>query len=294
MDRWVRLIQAYATHQRGKNLAQRTIDERRQLILALARETGRSPGKVTTLDLQVRLGRRHKRKPEKGLMPSTMQRERSDMRNFFKWAKKEGHISKNPAKRLSKISVPRTAPRPMTMGQVQLVLSSGAYRRTRTMILLAVYQGLRAHEIAKFRGDHIDYTSGTILVLGKGGKERSVPMDPVIRAEAETYPQGYWFPSRKTNTKGHVHHRSVSDLMTRAIRRAGITDPRITGHSMRHTYGTELVEAGVDIRVVQELMRHDSLNSTQIYTRVSEKRKREAQLLLPRVSVPTASGRLAA
>lgn len=75
----------------------------------------------------------------------------------------------------------------------------------------------------------------------------------------------------------------MTDLITKAKKRAGITDPKLTPHSLRHAFGTELVEAGVDIRVIQELMMHESLQTTQIYTGVPEERKRVALVALPRI-----------
>lgn len=256
------------------------------MLKSLARQTGKRPKEITELDLLARMSR--------GIAPSSMQRERSELQSFFTWAKDFGFVKKNPARRLPKVSVPRGRPRPLSLDQVHRMLTSGAYRRTRIMIVLGLYQGLRAHEIAKLRGEDIDVSSRTLFVKGKGGKEAVLPLDDVVAMIAPTMPQGYWFPSRGTNTNGHIHYRSVSDLMHKAILRAGITDARLTGHSLRHTYGTELVEHGIDIRIVKELMRHESLNSTQIYTAVSMNKMREGQAAFPVVELPRQSGRWAA
>jgi site-specific recombinase XerD len=83
----------------------------------------------------------------------------------------------------------------------------------------------------------------------------------------------------------------VSDLISDAKHRAGIADPDLTAHSLRHSFGTHLVDQGVDIRVVQELMMHDSLSSTQIYTGVNAQLKREGLSHLPAMAVPAHSGR---
>jgi integrase/recombinase XerD len=283
---WDQILTSYEAHQRAENRAPRTIEGRRLLLKSLARTTGKRPEKITLDDLLTRMGR--------GIAPSSMQRERSDLQSFFSWAKKHHYVPKNPAKNLPKVTVPRGRPRPLTVAQVQLMLEGGAYRRTRIMILLGLYQGLRAHEIAKFRGDDIDLTSMTLNVIGKGAKEATLPLHPIIAAIAATMPAEFWFPARKGNTLGHIHYRSVSDLMSRAIRRAGITDPNLTGHSLRHSYGTELVGGGVDIRIVQELLRHASLNSTQIYTGVTMKQTRDGQATIPLVTLTGISGRLAA
>lgn len=283
---WQVILTSYEAHQRAQRRSERTIQGRHNLLTSLARETGKQPADITLDDLLARMGR--------GIAASSMQRERSDLQSFFGWAKEHHYIPKNPARKLPAVTVPRGKPRPFTMTQVQAILSSGAYTRTRHMILLAVYLGLRAFEIAKFRTEDIDHGSGTVRVLGKGNKDRSVPLHPVIAAIASEYGPGYWFPSRNTNQQGHIHYRSVSDLMTRAIRRAGITDQKLTGHSLRHTFATELVAGGVDIRIVQELMRHESLQSTQIYTQITIEQMRTGQSVLPVVNLPSSSGRLAA
>ncbi len=159
------------------------------------------------------------------------------------------------------------------------------------MILIGYYQGFRVSQIARVRGDHIDLESMTVYTLGKGGKERVLPLHPVIAELAKTMPRvGWWFPARDGRDapiKGH----SVTYLISTAIRRAGILDPTLTPHSLRHSFGTDLVEAGVDIRVVQELMMHSSLETTQIYTRVSEQRKRSGILNLAPIPLPRRSGR---
>ncbi|MET3635683.1 tyrosine-type recombinase/integrase [Curtobacterium oceanosedimentum] len=280
---WVVALQAYASHQRAQNLAPRTISTRHQMLSALARDTRKTPKQITTTDLLARMGR--------GIAASSMQRERSDLRAFFAWAKQQGIVRRDPAKHLPKVVVPRSRPRPFTMQQVARILEGGAYRRTRVMIFLALYQGLRAHEIAKFAGTDVDLFSHTLTVTGKGGKTAALPLHPSVAAIARTMPSGYWFPARGGNGAGHIHYRSVSDLMTKAIRRVGIIDPHLTGHSFRHTYGTELVASGVDIRVVQELMRHESLQSTQIYTLVSDQLKRDGLAAMPVVALPVHSGR---
>jgi len=291
---WDVLLTSYEVELRAQHRATRTIENRRILLRALAAQTGKPPAEITRDDLLARMGR--KRVDGTPIAASSMQRERSDLQSFFAWAKEHHYIPKNPAKKLPKVTVPRTKPRPLTISQVEAMLTSGAYRRTRIMILLGLYQGLRAHEIAKFQGTDIDWSSNTVHVLGKGGKSSTLPLHPIVAAIASTMPTGYWFPSRasRQDRSPHIGYKAVSDLMTRAIRRAGITDQRLTGHSLRHAYGTELVAGGVDIRIVQELLRHESLNSTQIYTNVTEQQKAAGQAVLPIVQLPPTSGRLAA
>lgn len=279
------LLPQFAEYQRGKGLAERTISNRDYMLRQLRRAAGRTLSELTVQDLRHHLGR--------GVSRGSMQTERDCYRAFYRFLAEEKIRVDDPSERLPKIRAPRGRPRPYTQEQIDALLTSGAYKRTRAMILLGCYQGFRASEIAGVHGRDIDAESGTIRVLGKGGKVSFLPLHPTIAELAATMPRdGFWFPARKSNT-GHIHSRSVSDLMTRAKKRAGITEPKLTGHSLRHAYGTTLVRSGVDLRTVQELMRHESLATTQIYTLIDEDQLRDGIQRLPVRTISRHSGRAA-
>ena len=280
------LLPQFAAFQRGKGLADRTINNRDYMLRQLHRTMGRSLLEMTVQDLRAHIGR--------GVSKGSMQTERDCYRAFYRFLTEEKLRVDDPSERLPRIRAPRGQPRPYTQEQIDALLASGAYTRTRAMILLGCYQGFRASEMAAIHGRDVDLESGTIRVLGKGGKISFLPLHPTIAELALTMPRdGWWFPARKSNT-GHIHSRSVSDLMTRAKKRAGITEPKLTGHSLRHAYATALVKSGVDLRTVQELMRHESLATTQIYTLIDEDQLRDGIQRLAVRSIPTHSGRLAA
>jgi len=287
MNQWGTMLDEYATFQMAKGLARRTIQNRHECMKLLEKVTGKSPGDITRQDLLLRLAR--------DITPSSKQRERSYFRSFFGFLHDEGHRTDDPSATLPAIKAKRGRPRPLTAIQVNAMLNGGAYSHTRTMILLAAYQGLRAHEIAKIQGQDLDISSGILTVIGKGSVRAELPLHPAIADEALRYPvRGYWFPGRGTNTTGHIHSKSVSDLMRRALDRAGITTARLTGHSLRHFFGTELVRGGTDLRTAQELLRHSSLATTQIYVEIAQEQQEAAILTLPVLHVPERSGRIAA
>lgn len=280
------LLPQFAEYQRGKGLAERTISNRDYMLRQLRRTAGRPLAELTVQDLRHHLGR--------GVSKGSMQTERDCYRAFYRFLAEEKLRDDDPSERLPRIRAPRGRPRPYTQEQIDALLTSGAYKRTRAMILLGCYQGFRAAEIAAAHGHDIDVESGTIRVLGKGGKVSFLPLHPTIAELARVMPRdGFWFPARKSNT-GHIHSRSVSDLMSRAKKRAGISEPKLTGHSLRHAYGTALVKSGVDLRTVQELMRHESLATTQIYTLIDEDQMRDGIQRLPARPIPQRSGRVAA
>lgn len=279
------LLDDFATHQRAAGLAPTTIRNRSSVLRTASAAVGPLEH-ATTLDLRRFLG-------SPGLTPGTRRTYRSALKAFYAFLADEG-ICPDPTDRLAPVRVARGQPRPFTEAQVDRMLASGAYRRTRAMILLGYYQGFRVSSIAAVHGRDVDLLGMTIRTVGKGGKDRTLPMHPTVAELAETMPRdGWWFPAR-AGREGHVSGHSVSELITRAKRRAGITDPKLTAHSLRHGFGTDLVEEGVDIRVVQELMMHESLATTQVYTGVSEHRKREGIHALRGRPILEHSGRSAA
>lgn len=282
----IEALAMFEDYQRAQNLARTTIRNRRSILTALAKRAGR----LLTLD-PFTLRRVFARDT---VTAGTMRTERGAILAFYTFLKDEGLRDDNPALRLPVVRAPKGEPRPFTREQVDAMLTSGAYRKTRAMILLGYYQGFRVSSIARVHGRDLDPLGGRIRTLGKGGKDRSLPLHPVIAELARSMPtDGYWFPARG-GKPGHVNASSVTDLITKAKLRAGILDPRLTPHSLRHAFGTDLVEAEVDIRVVQELMMHESLATTQIYTGVSERRKQEGIVTLVPRDIPRRSGRRAA
>ncbi|MCA0217908.1 MAG: tyrosine-type recombinase/integrase [Actinobacteria bacterium] len=266
-----------------------TIRNRASILRTLERTIEVPLLEMNVTHLRSYLGRESDRPA--GISAGTRRTERGAMVAFYTFAHEEGWCPENPTQRLAAVSAPKGEPRPFTIEQVDAMLNSGAYRRTRAMILLGYYQGFRVSQIARVHGHDIDVDSGIIRTIGKGSKHGLLPLHPVIAALAATMPRdGYWFPARSGRT-GHVSGAAVTNLITNAKYRAGITDPKLTPHSLRHGFATDLVEGGVDIIVVQKLLMHESLATTQIYSGVSERRKREGIRTLPERDLVPHSGR---
>lgn len=277
------LLQAFADYQRAGGLAPNTIRSRHSTLRAFASRQGVALIDATVRDLRRDLGRQT-------ITPATRAAMRAIFLAFFTWLQTDHLRDDNPAEGLPYVRVPPKRPRPYTQEQIDLLLKSGAYKRTRAMILLAAYQGLRVSEIAAVHSDDVDLEARTLKVVGKGGRVDYLPLHPVVEQLAPTMHVGWWFPARK-GKEGHIRGQSVSDLLTDARQRAGIADRALTGHSLRHAFGTELVRGGANIRAVQELMRHESLQTTQLYAQVLDDDRRVALAVLPARSIPSRSGR---
>jgi integrase/recombinase XerD len=194
---------------------------------------------------------------------------------FCDWLYLEGIVDENPIANVRQPTPPKSVPRPLSEAEVRRVLEV-AKGDERAWLLLALNAGLRAHEIAKLKGE--DVTETSIYVVGKGGKPALLPTHPDVWALAEQYPrQGWWFPYNGDHIPGRLISLSVGKLFD---------DLGIEGslHRCRHSYATRLLRAGVHIRRVQKLMRHANLDTTAAYTAVDEDELREAVLRLPSAS----------
>ena len=269
LDKWV-------TAMRGARRSERTVVERRQTVARVAGHAGCAAHAFTT-DL---LADWFASLPY-SVSTNSRATYMAQIRAWQTWLILQGVRDDDPTVRLIQPRAEKGQARPITDAQLVRVLNSQLRKRTRTMLLLAAYQGLRAHEIAKLRGEDIDLVSMKLDVNGKGGKRCKLPLHPVIAAEAHRYPtRGYWFHAR-SNRFQPMHRSSASDVMRRAMHRAGVN---ASAHNLRHWYGSALRRAGVDLRMVQELLRHSNLATTEIYTEVDRSELGEAINLLPSVA----------
>lgn len=259
------LINAWTLTMQAQGLSQATITERTRLIHQLARTTGTDPAALTPHTLTIFLANIDS--------PVTADAYYSIARAWCTWLVRAGHRDDDPTMRVPRPRVPPARPRPITRPQLDAVLALPLRPATRTKILLAAYAGLRIHEIAKIKAQDIDPAGGTLTVTGKGGRTDLLPAHPIILDQATNYPRkGHWFPS-PTRPGQHVTAQTVGTVIARALRRAGID---ATAHQLRHFFATSLLEASVDSRIVQTLMRHASLATTGRYLGVTLAQQRQA------------------
>ena len=192
------------------------------------------------------------------------------LRSFYGWAASADHLPADPTRGLRRPRSPKGVPRPLSQIEVRAVLAE-ATGRAAAYVRLGLYAGLRAHEVAKIAGEDID--ADLLYVVGKGGQTAMIPTHPELWALAQTMPRrGLWFPS-PSRPGEPVTSSAVSLAVSTLLRGLGIEGSH---HRLRHTYGTNLLRAGASLRTVQELMRHESVTSTQIYTAVSAAERVEA------------------
>jgi integrase/recombinase XerD len=258
------LIQ-WGNWQRSANLSQRTITERASVIRHLLRLAQCGPTEIQPENIIEFTTR-------PGVSTASRATYHASIRAYHDWLVRTGQRPDNPTLKTPRPKRPKGLPRPVPDAKLANLLAGVNRRRTRMMIMLAAFCGLRVHEIAKIRGEDVDLAAQVLFVNGKGGKVAAIPLHQEVADLAEEFPrEGWWFPSYVLD--GPVRPGSVSKAIHKTMVRNGVAGKP---HQLRHWYGTTLVRNGVDLRTVQELMRHESLATTQIYTQVSDLQRRNA------------------
>lgn len=244
---------------------------------AIADGGSRGVNKISVEHIRQYLGKRFD-----SMAPSSMARKLASLRTFFQFCIRNGFISQNPAKEVATPKVPRRVPKFLTVDEVFALLETASDDnalglRDRAIMELLYASGLRVSELVNLDTHDIDTASRTVRVLGKGRKERIVPMGEKAINSITNYLQkraslvggssneNAIFVNRQG---GRLSARSVERLMVKYIKRAGL-QKNITPHTLRHTFATHLLGQGADMRGIQELLGHSSLSTTQKYTHVS-------------------------
>ena len=190
------------------------------------------------------------------------------MRTFFRWAAQSRLIDYDPTLPVSRAKVGRRLPRRLPHHVVADLVDAADGELQRALLLTFLHTGCRLSEVAGMRTERWDRCRQEITVIGKGDKERSIPLSDELvgawerweRVEVLTRPGPMW-PSMRRPEVG-ITPRSVANHLERIARVAG---HQIRPHDLRHTCASNLVENGVDIAVVRQLLGHESLTSTSIY-----------------------------
>jgi integrase/recombinase XerD len=220
--------------------------------------------------------------------PSSVARSLAAVRMFHLFLLREGEAEGNPSEAVVRPKVPRTLPRPLSLEEVEAILrapgeADPAGIRDRAILETLYGAGLRISELVGLDVDEVDLDEGSVRVMGKGSKERLVPLGRFAVAALESYltrARPTLAGSRSgaavflNQRGGRLTRQGATRVLKGAATGAGLTK-RVTPHTLRHSFATHLLEGGADVRVVQELLGHASLATTQIYTLVTGERLRE-------------------
>lgn len=225
---------------------------------------------------------------EKGRASSTIARKVSTLRTYFRFLVEEGRLEEDPTERLERPRQSRHLPDVLSYDEVTDILEAVRMEHdlaVRDVALLEVLYGagLRVSELRELRRSDLFLDEGLLRVRGKGAKERVVPVGQRATDAVRRYLRALWPELDRGESDGAVflnqHGRPLSrmgvwTIVRRHVESAGI-EKRVTPHTLRHSFATHLLEGGADLAVVQELLGHADISTTQIYTHVDRSYLRE-------------------
>jgi len=262
------LLAEWSSWQRFQGLSQRTITEREAFMRRYFHHTNEDSLKITAPGI-LKYFERLEESRGKALKPGGRWAYAQHLRAYSLWLIRTGKRDDDPMQKLPTIKKPPGMPKPIPEQELGKLLHA-AGEPARMMILLGAFAGLRISEIARVHGANLDRSTGMLTVIGKGDKPALLKLHPIVLDAARDYPvDGWWFP--KHNRQGEpmdeaLTREAAAAVIRRAAAVAGVT---VSPHQLRHRFGTVLLRQTLNIRTVQELMRHANVSSTQIYTKVT-------------------------
>ena len=281
----VRTIQAY-----GGDLAD----------FAASRNAERDWARSADVALEYLAARTRRGRPnDPGLAPTSLRRRAAALKGFYRFAFGEGHTGVDVAAHLDLPRQPRLLPETLTVGEVERLLEAAGGDdpdehdhpgrvRDRTLLEVLYAAGVRISEAIGLDREDLSTDGGFVRVIGKGDRERLVPLGDVALDWL-----GRWIggPREALLAIGHVApvrggplflgprggrlaRQQAWAAVKRAAQRAGLA-PRVSPHTLRHSFATHLLEGGADLRIVQELLGHASISTTQLYTHLTGERIRD-------------------
>ena len=220
---------------------------------------------------------------------SSISRKLACIRSFFKYLSRENVLKANPAASVSTPKREKRLPKFLDAGEVTSLLEAPSKntweeKRDKAILETLYSSGLRVSELVGLNHDDVDFFSGLVRVRGKGKKERIVPLGELALRAIQDYLAAKPSKDGEPGSKKHLYiNRSGGRLTDRSVRRMIRKYARrialrkeVSPHMLRHSFATHMLDRGADLRSVQELLGHENLSTTQIYTHVTGKRLKEA------------------
>ena len=225
---------------------------------------------------------------ESGARPRSTARQLSSFRRFFRHLLREGTLRDDPTAQIAMPKIGRSLPKSLSEEEVESLLGAPVVTdplgsRDRTMLEVLYATGLRVSELVSLKHSQLNMNQGVLRVVGKGDRERLIPLgEEAVRWLKEFIGTGrgeilldrhtdYLFPTRRGD---HMTRQAFWHIIKRYARKSGI-DKDLSPHTLRHAFATHLLNHGADLRVVQMLLGHSDLSTTQIYTHVARERMKE-------------------
>lgn len=225
---------------------------------------------------------------ESGARPRSTARQLSSFRRFYRYLIREGTIKEDPTAQIAMPKIGRSLPKSLTEEEVESLLAAPATEeplghRDRTMLEVLYATGLRVSELVNLRAGQVNMNQGVLRIVGKGDRERLIPLGDTAVDWLQKFSSGprleillerqtdFLFPTRRGD---RMTRQAFWHIIKRYAHKAGVAKA-LSPHTLRHAFATHLLNHGADLRVVQMLLGHSDLSTTQIYTHVARERMKE-------------------
>lgn len=219
---------------------------------------------------------------EKKYSPISIMRKIASFRGFFKWAEANEIVKTNPTLTLEQPKVPQKLPKIVSIQEIEEILNHNLTKQERVIIELLYGCGLRVSELVNLTTSNYDLNGKYLQCTGKGSKDRIVPLGKkAISAINEYVPErNYLIQKYNLDTKQFLINEKGKKITRQEVytfihNQGKMLNKTISPHTLRHSFATHLIENGADLRVVQELLGHSDVSTTQLYTHISKKRLKE-------------------
>lgn len=227
---------------------------------------------------------------ERGYASSTVARKVAAVKSFFHFLVADGVLRDDPTAAVDSPAVEKHLPHPLSPAETARLLAEPSKSNTpkasrdRALLELMYATGMRASEVIALEANAVDLEAGTVRCVGKGNKERILPLYERAREAMEAYVksgrarllQGRGETALFVNHRGRALTRQGLWLIVKEYAAAAGIERKVTPHVLRHSFATHMLDGGAGLREVQQLLGHANISSTQVYTKVSTRRKREA------------------
>src|ERR1700752_2925400 len=223
-----------------------------------------------------------------GARPRSTARQLSSFRRFFRYYMREGAIKEDPTAQIAMPKIGRSLPKSLTEEGVEAVLGAPEIadplgHRDRSMLEVLYATGLRVSELVNLKSSQVNMNQGVLRIVGKGDRDRLIPLGEEAVSWLQKFISGprleillerqteYLFPTRRGD---RMTRQAFWHIIKRYAQKAGV-QKALSPHTLRHAFATHLLNHGADLRVVQMLLGHSDLSTTQIYTHVARERMKE-------------------
>lgn len=270
-------IKLYISAKRLEGLSDLTLEDYYRELMLFEFRVSKPTARITTSDIRQYLA------GNEDIMVSTQGKKLSIIKSFFAWLVEEEIILRNPSARINRMKLPKRLPKALTAIELEILREACETFRERALIEVMYSTGCRLSEVSNMKRKDIKWSTGSISVIGKGNKQRIVYLNTKATYHLERYleycedveNESEYLFTTEIRPYRQMKNKTIQDSINKIAARTDI-DKNVTPHVMRHTMATLAMDSGIELGDLQQLLGHESANTTLRYAEVSEERKQSA------------------